>query len=100
MSDAFTGSITFTTDDEGNRRVTFTLSQPASLSATEAFESEDGRSEVSIDIVPPDVAETETHFIEGDDGEGDDLVIEIVGADNDDEGLPLAAEGGPNALSH
>lgn len=50
---AFAGSITFTTDDEGNRRVAFTLSQPASFSATEVLESEDGRSEVSIDIVPP-----------------------------------------------
>lgn len=79
MSDAFTGSITFTTDDDGNRRVAFTLSQPASLSATEAFESEDGRSEVSIDIVPPDVAET--HFIEGDDVEDyDGIEIEL----NDD----------------
>lgn len=95
----FVASVTIATNDNGDTTVAVAASEPVSVHVVEAFESEEGRSETAVAIAAPDVSET--HFLEGDDGDG--LEIEILGPDDDDgddADTPLAAEGNVHALPH
>ncbi|MGV6875907.1 hypothetical protein ACUSIJ_24880 [Pseudochelatococcus sp. B33] len=106
MSEAFSATVTISTNESGDTSVSLVASEPVVASVRERVADHGGERETAVDIIPPDVSETE--FIETDDGEGDELVIEFANDDADDEDnidiedddLPLAAEEEGHALPH
>lgn len=79
MPEAFSATVTISTNESGDTSVSLVASDPVVANVNTVFTSEDGQSETSVEIVPPGV--TETHFIEPD----DELVIEFVSDEGDDD---------------
>lgn len=94
----FSATVTISINEAGDKRYSLVSSEPIVVSISERLSSEDGEHETVVELIPPDVSET--HFVDGDDDEGDELLIEIVGANDEDDDLPLAAEGDRDALPH